>query len=120
MAEYKIVSHPKAQDTEDEVNASLKEWWHLHGNLKVTAGGDYVQAMVKYADYEGSNDVNVYLQNQDDIEMAIRSAGDAIGNAIETLAKAVGYAASGTTAEPPKPSPAIKPAKAKRKPSKRK
>jgi hypothetical protein len=116
--QYRIVSHKEWQDTEDEINTLLKEGWVLHGDLKVTDTA-HIQALIQYGDYEGSNDVNVYLQNQDDIEMAIRSAGDAIGDAVETLAKAVGYAASGTTAEPPKPSPAIKPAKAKRKPSKK-
>jgi hypothetical protein len=90
--EYKIVSHKNAQETEDEVNALLKEWWTLHGDLKVTATA-YIQAMVKHGDYEGGNDVSVYLQES--FEDAIRSIGEKIEDALDTglanLATAVGH-----------------------------
>lgn len=82
--EYKIVSHKTPTETEDEVNTLIDDGWALHGELKVSASA-YVQAMVKHGDYEGGNFVNVYLQNQDDIEYAIKSIGDAL----ETVAKAL-------------------------------
>jgi hypothetical protein len=113
---FKIVSHKDAQDTEDEVNSLLKDhYWELHGDLKVTNNG-FVQAMVKREYHEGI-DQSVFVTIEE-LDM-VRYSLDSIGEAIETLAKAVGYAASDTTAEPPKPSPATKPTKAKRKPSKK-
>lgn len=91
--EYKIVSNESFTDTEDQVNTLLTEGWSLHGNLKVTDVA-YVQAMVKYGDYEGGNSVSVYLPNQESFEDAIRSIGEKIEDALETglanLATAVG------------------------------
>ena len=112
---YKIVSHAEFQDTEDEVDALLKQGWYLHGELKVISGAPnlYAQAMVQREFYGGSDySLFVTLEELDTIRYGL----DSIGEAVETLAKAVGYAALGTTAEPPKP-PRAKPAKAKRKPS---
>ncbi len=88
--EYKIVSHREAQDTEDQVNALLKERWELHGNLKVTEIA-YIQAMVKHGDYEGGNSIDVYLQNQDDIEQAIKSIGEALETGLANVALALAH-----------------------------
>jgi hypothetical protein len=89
--DYKIVSNESFTFVEDDVNKFLNEGWSLHGELKVTDAA-YVQAMVKYGDYEGSNDVSVYLQES--FEDAIRSIGEKIEGALETgianLATAVG------------------------------
>jgi len=88
--EYKIVSHKKANDTEDEANAFLKEGWVLHGDLKVTDSA-YTQAMVKHGDYEGSNDVSVYLQNQESLEDAVKSIGDALETGLANIAQALAH-----------------------------
>lgn len=88
--EYKIVSHKKANDTEDEANAFLKEGWVLHGDLKVTDSA-YTQAMVKHGDYEGGNAMDIYLQNQDDIESAIRSIGDSLETGLANVATALAH-----------------------------
>ncbi len=88
--DYKIVSNESSTDTEDQVNTLLNEGWSLHGNLKVTDAA-YVQAMVKYKDYEGNNNVSVYLPNidQNDIEYAIKSIGDALETGLANVAKAL-------------------------------
>lgn len=94
MAEYKIVSNESFTDTEEQVNALLEERWELHGDLKVTDSA-YVQAMVRWGDYEGTNAVSVYLPHQESLEDAFRSIGDRIEDALETglanLATAVGH-----------------------------
>jgi len=81
--EYKIVSNENFTDTENQVNELLEDRWSLHGDLKVTNTA-YVQAMVRYGDYEGTNDVSVYLPNQESFEDAIRSIGEKIEDALET------------------------------------
>jgi uncharacterized protein YkwD len=86
--EYKIVSHKDAQDTQDEVNAFLKEGWELHGDLKVT-DSLFTQAMKKRGDYDDSNDFNVYLPNQESLEDAIRSIGGNIEDALTNVARAL-------------------------------
>ena len=92
MAEYKIVSNQSFTFVEDDVNKFLKEGWTLHGDLKVTDSA-YVQALVKWGDYEGGNDVSVYLQES--FEDAIRSIGEKIEDSLDTglanLATAVGH-----------------------------
>jgi hypothetical protein len=92
MAAYKIVSNEGFTDTEEQVNELLQDGWLLHGDLKVTDTA-YVQAMVRWGDYEGGNDVSVYLQES--FEDAIRSIGEKIEDSLETglanLATAVGH-----------------------------
>ena len=90
MAEYKIVSNESFTFVEDDVNKLLQEGWTLHGDLKVTDSA-YVQALVKWGDYEGGNDVSVYLPNidQNDIEYAIKSIGDALETGLANVAKAL-------------------------------
>jgi len=92
MAEYKIVSNESSTFVEDDVNKFLKEGWSLQGDLKVTDSA-YVQALVKWGDYEGGNDVSVYLQES--FEDAIRSIGEKIEDSLDTglanLATAVGH-----------------------------
>lgn len=92
MPEYKIISNESFTDTEEQVNALLQDRWTLHGDLKVTDSA-YVQAMVRWGDYEGDNSVSVYLPNidQNDIEYAIRSIGDALETGMANLATAVGH-----------------------------
>lgn len=117
MASYKIVSHGDAQATEDEVNTLLENGWELLGDLKVSENA-YSQAMTK-REYTGvigiDSSVLVTIDELDGIKYAIES----IGESLETVAKAVGYAASPPPAEPPKSLPATKPTKAKRKSSKK-
>jgi hypothetical protein len=88
--EYKIVSHAERRDTEDEVNAFLKEGWALHGGLKV-ADSAYTQAMIKHGDYEGGNAVDVYMPNQEAIEDAIKSIGDALETGLANVAQALAH-----------------------------
>lgn len=94
MAEYKIVANENFTDAEEQVNVLLQDGWTLHGDLKVTDSA-YVQAMVKWGDYEGDNAVSVYLPNQESLEDAIRSIGEKIEDALETglanLATATGH-----------------------------
>ena len=89
MAEYKIVSYETTDDTEAEVNALLSQGWTLHGDLKVI-GNAYIQAMIQYGDYEGGNNVNVYLPN-DSLEDAIKSIGEALEEGLTNVAKALAY-----------------------------
>lgn len=88
--EYKIVSHKTPTETEDEVNTLIDDGWALHGELKVSDSA-YVQAMVKHGDYEGQNSVSVYLPHidQNDIEYAIKSIGDALETGLANVAQAL-------------------------------
>lgn len=88
---YQIVSHTDAKETENEVNVLLEDGWHLHGDLKAT-DQSYIQALVKYGDYEsGSNDVSVYMPNQENLEDAIKSIGDALETGLATVAQALAH-----------------------------
>jgi hypothetical protein len=91
---YKIISHSEFKDTEDEVNALLKEHWELHGDLKVISGtpNTYAQAMVQREHY-GGNDYNLSIQidDLDDIKYALKE----IAEAIETAATGLGHIATG-------------------------
>jgi hypothetical protein len=87
--EYKIVSHSDPNDTEDEVNALLKERWELLGDLKVISGtpNTYAQAMVKREYYGGvDSNVLVTIEELDGIKYAIESIGDALVNVATALA----------------------------------
>lgn len=109
---YRIVSHREWQDTEDQVNALLKEGWELHGDLRVTDTA-FSQPMVQREYHQGiDQSLFVTIEELDMIRYAIES----VGEAIETLAKAVGYGAPATPIESAKTSPATKATKAKRKP----
>ena len=96
--EYKIVSHVKRQDTEDEVNAFLSEGWELHGDLKVDGGppNGFTQAMVKRGDYETGatyHNVSVEIDNLEDIKYAlekIAEAVDDVGTNMAHVAHAIG------------------------------
>ena len=92
--EYKIVSHGEFKDTEDEVNALLKEHWELFGDLKVISGTPsiYVQAMVKREHYEGIDySLSIDINDLDEIKYAIESVGEALNN----INTALGYMAKG-------------------------
>jgi hypothetical protein len=96
---YKIVSHSDFKDTEDEVNALLKEHWELLGDLKVISGTPttYAQAMVQREYYGGSDyNLSVQIDDLDDIKYALKD----IAEAIETAATALGYAAAGLSDKP--------------------
>jgi hypothetical protein len=92
--EYKIVSYGEFKDTEEEVNALLKERWDLLGDLKVISGTPniYVQAMVKREDYGGfDHHTLITIDELDGIKYAIESIGEALNN----ITTALGYMAKG-------------------------
>jgi len=51
---YKIINNSVINNIERDVDIMLKNGWILHGNLISTHGGNYLQPMIKYEEYEES------------------------------------------------------------------